>query len=167
MSLTQPPIQRTYQHRVDVEDERFELIYNRNQYLEREYAKVMRQLQEEKEKVAAKNKDLQLLHELHAKCTSLQNRQLKLTERLNEYHCQMQQAKGETIGLRRKIIGIIGHIKGALSSAEIPGSAGKRPDSNYQRMYEENKLLKWKLNVVEGYLEGMFAEEGALVNNPR
>jgi chromosome segregation ATPase len=140
--------------------EKLDLLIKRNQYLEKEYARVIGQLKEEKESVAFKAKDMQILHELEAKCSSLQNKQIKTTAQLNEYHREMQKAKGETIGLRRKINGILGHIKTTLARETHPGKAIGPPKNKYEAIYDENKLLKWKLSVVEGYLAGMFSEEG-------
>lgn len=146
-------------HAIRDEDPRFELLFKRNLYLEKEFARIVQQLREEKEMCAAKNKDLQSLNELKAKLASLQAKLTKATERGNEYHCQMQKAQAETLGLRRKINGVLGHIHKATEQDEIPGAPRKDARNAYERIYDENKLLKWKLSVIEGYLSGMFSEE--------
>lgn len=139
--------------------QKLDLLLNRNQYLEKEYAKIARQLKEEKENLAARGAALQQLNELEAKCASLQTKNSDITQRMNEYHKQMQQAKSETIAIRRKLSGILGHIQAALARDSRPGSRDKMPTSPYEAMQQENKLLKWKLNVVEGCLNGMLSEE--------
>ncbi|HJU46353.1 MAG TPA: hypothetical protein VJ647_06180 [Chitinophagaceae bacterium] len=139
--------------------QKLDLLLNRNQYLEKEYAKIARQLKEEKENLAARGAALQQLNELEAKCVSLQTKNADITQRMNEYHKQMQQAKSETIAIRRKLSGILGHIQAALARDSRPGSRDKMPTSPYEAMQQENKLLKWKLNVVEGCLNSMFSEE--------
>lgn len=139
--------------------QKLDLLLNRNQYLEKEYARIARELMEEKENPAARGATLQQLNELQTKCVSLQNKNVDTIQRMNEYHKQMQQAKSETIAIRRKLNGILGHIQAALARESHPGSRDKEPSTPYEAMKQENKLLKWKLSVVEGYLNGMLSEE--------
>lgn len=142
--------------------QKLDLLLDRNQYLEKEYARVALQLEklkEEKEETAVKGSILQQLNELETRCASLQTKNTEIIQRMNEYHKQMQQAKSETIGIRRKLNGITGHVQAALARDSRPGSKDREPSSAYEALQQENKLLKWKLNVVDGYLSGMFSEE--------
>lgn len=141
--------------------QKLDLLLNRNQYLEKEYARIAKQLKEEKQNVAARGAAVQQLNELETKCVSLQTKNTVVTQRMNDYHKQMQQAKSETISLRRKLSGIFGHIQAALARDSRPGAKEKEPSSPYELLQQENKLLKWKLSVVEGYLNGMLSEEAA------
>jgi hypothetical protein len=99
------------------------------------------------------------MHELKSKCESLQKKLVRLTERMNEYHLLTQQANAQTLAIKRKVSGILKHIHSALEQPAIPGAAPRERLNSYERLHEENRLLKWKLSVVEGYFSGMFAEE--------
>lgn len=159
MSLTSTLDTLVYHKRSAEKDPKFDLLFKRNQYLEKEYAKVIAQLKKEKKANQAKAKDIQNLHELEAKCTSLQKKLVKLTDRMNEYHLLTQQANAETIAIKRKVNGILKHINITLQQEAVPGAPQRQRLNGYERLHDENKLLKWKLSVVEGYFSGMFADE--------
>lgn len=139
--------------------QKLDLLVERNRYLEREYAFMAKQLQEEKQNLAARGAAIQQVNELEAKCASLQTKNASITQRMNEYHKQMQQAQSDVISFKRKLNGILGHIRAALARDSRPGSKDKEPTSPYEMIQLENKLLKWKLSVVDGCLNGMFSEE--------
>ena len=159
MSLTSPLDALIYSKRSLDKDSKFEILFKRNQYLEKEYAKLLNQLEKEKKASQVKSKEVQSMHEFKAKCESLQKKLVKLTERMNEYHLISQQANAQTIALKRKVSGILRHINSALQQETVPGAAVRERMNSYERLHEENRLLKWKLSVVEGYFSGMFASE--------
>ncbi|BAV08577.1 hypothetical protein SAMN05421788_10139 [Filimonas lacunae] len=94
-----------------------------------------------------------LLHDLEVKCDALEERNRKLTERIEEYHVQMQQANSKTAQLQKKIKGVLLHVKQTADQQTIPGTQPKGTP-----LEQENELLRWKLNVINKYLHGIFPE---------
>jgi predicted nucleic acid-binding Zn-ribbon protein len=93
------------------------------------------------------------LHDLEMKSLALEERSRKLTERIEAYNLQVQQANSKTIQLERKIRGVLLHVKTTALQQGIPGA---RPRSNPQE--QELELLRWKLSVIEKYMHGIFPE---------
>lgn len=93
------------------------------------------------------------LHDLEVKCNALEERNRKLTERIEEYHVQMQQANSKTLHLKKKIKGVMHHVKTTAEQPAIPGAPFKGTAQE-----QEIELLRWKLNVINKYLHGIFPE---------
>ena len=93
------------------------------------------------------------LHDLEMKCTALEERNKKLTERIEDYHVQMQQANSKTLHLQKKIKGVLQHVKSTAEQPNIPGAKEKGTP-----LEQENELLRWKLAVIKKYLHGIFPE---------
>ncbi|GGH74532.1 putative RNase H-like nuclease (RuvC/YqgF family) [Filimonas zeae] len=110
-------------------------------------------LSEENRPVAFTDSRSMRLHDLEVKCNALEERNRKLTERIEEYHVQMQQANSKTLQLQKKIKGVLLHVKTTASQTNIPGTL---PKSAAQE--QEIELLQWKLNVINKYLHGIFPE---------
>lgn len=93
------------------------------------------------------------LHDLEMKTLALEERNRKLTERIETYNLQVQQANSKTIQLERKIKGVLAHVKMTAAQQGIPGG---KPKANLQE--QELELLRWKLAVIEKYMHGIFPE---------
>ena len=93
------------------------------------------------------------LHDLEMKALAFEERNKKLTERIESYNLQVQQANSKTIQLERKIKGVLLHVKTTAEQQSIPGA---RPKSSLQE--QELDLLRWKLAVIEKYMRGIFPE---------
>lgn len=93
------------------------------------------------------------LHDLEVKSSALEERNRKLTERIEEYHVQMQQANSKTLHLKKKIKGVLQHVKATAEQPVIPGAT---PKTDVRE--QEIELLRWKLNVINKYLHGIFPE---------
>ncbi|SEM99347.1 hypothetical protein SAMN05216436_11048 [bacterium A37T11] len=94
-----------------------------------------------------------LIHDLEQRCAILEERYNKQTEKLENFHLQMQKAKSERIQLQNKIKGVIQHISATMDQSAIPGAAIKNIP-----LEQEVAVLKWKLTVIEKYMKGIFPE---------
>jgi hypothetical protein len=99
------------------------------------------------------NANAMRLHDLEMKSLALEERNRKLTERIEAYNLQVQQANSKTIQLERKIKGVLLHVKTTAAQEGIPGA---RPKGTVQE--QELDLLRWKLSVIEKYMHGIFPE---------
>lgn len=93
------------------------------------------------------------LHDLEMKTLALEERSRKLTERIEAYNLQVQQANSKTIQLERKIKGVLQHVKTTASQEGIPGAKLRGTE-----MEQELELLRWKLAVIQKYMHGIFPE---------
>ncbi len=94
-----------------------------------------------------------LIHDLEQRCAILEERYNKQTEKLENFHLQMQKARSERIQLQNKIKGVIQHISATMDQPSIPGAAIKKVP-----LEQEAAVLKWKLTVIEKYMKGIFPE---------
>lgn len=124
---------------------------NHNPSLSRQRKRIP--LREENRPAAFTDNRNMRLHDLEVKCNALEERNKKLTERIEEYHVQMQQANSKTLQLKKKIKGVLLHVKTTAEQTSIPGTA----PSNLSKE-QEIELLQWKLNVINKYLHGIFPE---------
>lgn len=99
------------------------------------------------------NVDAMRLHDLEMKSIALEERNRKLTERIEAYNLQVQQANSKTIQLERKIKGVLLHVKTTAAQQHIPGA---KPKGGLQE--QELELLRWKMAVIEKYMHGIFPE---------
>ncbi len=93
------------------------------------------------------------IHDLEQRCAILEERYKKQTEKLEQFHLQMQKAVSERIQLHNKVKGVLQHIASTIEQPVIPGAAVKEHPQE-----QEAALLKWKLTVIEKYMKGIFPE---------
>lgn len=96
------------------------------------------------------------LHDLEQRSSALEERNRKLTLRLEAYHMQMQQANSEKLRADKKVKGVLKHVKSTIAAQEIPGMEPKGTV-----MEQEIRLLRWKLNGIEKYLSGIYPEHAS------
>ncbi len=93
------------------------------------------------------------IHDLEQRCAILEERYKKQTEKLEQFHLQMQRAVSERIQLHNKVKGVLQHIVSTMGQPVIPGAVLKE-----HPLEQEAALLKWKLTVIEKYMKGIFPE---------
>lgn len=100
------------------------------------------------------------IHDLKQEVGILEERIAKLVAQTEAYHLLVQRHYSGKVKLQNKIRGVLKHVRDALSQTAIPGGKIKKPQNvDLDAVVQENKLLKWKLTIVEKFLQNSFPDD--------
>ena len=89
----------------------------------------------------------------------LEKKATDLLAQKEAYHLLVQKHYSEKVKLRNRVSGVMKHIKETLARDTIPGGKVKQlQHQNPEALFQENRLLKWKLSVIEHFFANSFPE---------
>lgn len=93
------------------------------------------------------------------KLLQLEKKAADLLAQKEAYHLLVQKHYSEKVKLRNRVSGVMKHIKETLSKDTIPGGKLKQlQHHDPEALFQENRLLKWKLSVIEHFFANSFPE---------
>ena len=89
----------------------------------------------------------------------LEKKATDLLAQKEAYHLLVQKHYSEKVKLRNRVSGVMKHIKETLARDTIPGGKVKQlQHQDPEALFQENRLLKWKLSVIEHFFANSFPE---------
>ncbi|MGV3764698.1 MAG: hypothetical protein ACO1NW_01150 [Chitinophagaceae bacterium] len=99
------------------------------------------------------------LRSFDEKLHALEKKAADLLAQKEAYHLLVQKHYSEKIRLRNRVSGVMKHIKETLANDTIPGGKVKQlQQHDPEALFQENRLLKWKLSVIEHFFANSFPE---------
>lgn len=83
----------------------------------------------------------------------------KLVSQAEAYHLLVQKHYSDKVKLQNKIGGVMRHISETLAHEKIPGGRQKKVQNlDPVVLANENRLLQWKLSVIDKFFKNSFPE---------
>lgn len=89
----------------------------------------------------------------------LEKKVAHLINQSEAYHLLVQKHYSDKVKLQNRVAGVLKHIHDVMNQVSIPGGKIKIPQIlDPVLLHQENKLLRWKMNVIEKFFENSFPE---------